>query len=314
LVGYFVLGPSDLYKLVKEIGKFVNNIRTLGTQATAQFETTMESQLELQEIRKAQRELNDAFSFRRSINVDDEGEAFSTEPGPKEPVPDVPMAGATTATAAAAPSENAAPPKRAKKRRRVKKKQPQPAPEEPTLNMEGSPVNNIPDLDMSSAFPDPAMATAESTGTGATKDEKKDDWFADDMPSASDMAKEDMEWLNLGIDDDSSSEKTAPDVAKLDPVEEAAAQSRFQQQMNASWNQKVIENEDKLAPLAMIMERLAILEDEKAAAERRLDDEFRERYRLEEEYYQKKREVLEQSAAKVQQDAYVTMQSSSKNV
>jgi len=224
------------------------------------------------------------------------------------------MAGATTATAAAAPSENAAPPKRAKKRRRVKKKQPQPAPEEPTLNMEGSPVNNIPDLDMSSAFPDPAMATAESTGTGATKDEKKDDWFADDMPSASDMAKEDMEWLNLGIDDDSSSEKTAPDVAKLDPVEEAAAQSRFQQQMNASWNQKVIENEDKLAPLAMIMERLAILEDEKAAAERRLDDEFRERYRLEEEYYQKKREVLEQSAAKVQQDAYVTMQSSSKNV
>ena len=47
LVGYFVLGPSDLYKLVKEIGKFIQNVRTLGTEATKTFENTMESQLEL---------------------------------------------------------------------------------------------------------------------------------------------------------------------------------------------------------------------------------------------------------------------------
>jgi Sec-independent protein translocase protein TatA len=72
------LGPSDLYKLVKSIGSLVQNARTLGTDLTRTFETNMESQLQLEEIRKAQRELNDAFSFRRSINVDQDEDAFTT--------------------------------------------------------------------------------------------------------------------------------------------------------------------------------------------------------------------------------------------
>ena len=75
-MGYFILGPSELYKLVKEIGKFIQNFRTLGAEATKSFEATMENQLELTELRKAQRELNDAFSFRRSINTDEYAEAF----------------------------------------------------------------------------------------------------------------------------------------------------------------------------------------------------------------------------------------------
>merc|ERR1719437_105581 len=37
----------------------------------------MESQLQLEEIRKAQRELNDAFSFRRSINVEADSDPFA---------------------------------------------------------------------------------------------------------------------------------------------------------------------------------------------------------------------------------------------
>ena len=53
--------------------------------------------------------------------------------------------------------------------------------------------------------------------------------------------------------------------------------------------------------------RLAILEEEKAAADTRLEDEFRRRFENEEEFYQKKRALLEEAAAKVQQDAYVTM-------
>ena len=69
--------PSDLYKLVKEIGKFIQNFRTLGTEAAKQFEGTMEDQLELTELRKAQAELSDAFSFRRSINTESGGEAFA---------------------------------------------------------------------------------------------------------------------------------------------------------------------------------------------------------------------------------------------
>ena len=75
-MGYFVLGPTDLYKLVKEIGKFVQNFQTFTSEATASFENNLESQLQLEEIRKAQRELTDAFSFRRSINVDEDTEAF----------------------------------------------------------------------------------------------------------------------------------------------------------------------------------------------------------------------------------------------
>lgn len=298
-----MLGPSDLYKLVKEIGKFVNNIRTLGTQATAQFETSMESQLELGEIRKAQRELNDAFSFRRSIN---------TEDGPVDPPfaeAEAPPVAAAAAVASTVTAEGEAPPKRKKRRRRVKKKVPA---AEPTVNMDGPVTNNIPDLDMRDAFPNPpAPSPTESDTLSTTATTKKDTWYEDDdIPSASDMAKEDLDWLTDLDDDDQDGEtttSTAPELAKLDPAAEAQQQSRFQQQMSESWNKKVMDNEDELAPLALIMERLAILEEEKATAERRLEDEFRERFQLEEDYYEKKRAVLEESAAKVQQEAYVTV-------
>ena len=75
-MGYFVLGPSDLYKLVKEIGKFIQNARNLGAEAAKSFEGTMDDQLELKELRRAQSELNEAFGFRRSINTSEFGEAF----------------------------------------------------------------------------------------------------------------------------------------------------------------------------------------------------------------------------------------------
>ena len=289
-MGYFVLGPSDLYKLVKEIGKFIQNIRTLGTEASFAFENSMESQLELKEIRKAQRELNEAFSFRRSINVDDDAEVFTkpdttTTMGPLEE-----EIGAGVA-AAAATAEDSAPPKR-KKRRRVKKRPVQPdTAVASTMESSGS-SGNIPDLDMSDAFP-------------SMKDERAD------IPSAEDMAKEDLEWLN-SEEPVSSSSTNAPAIEPKDPAQASQEQSRFQQQLSASWNQKVVENEDQLAPLAMIMEKLALLEEEKAAADRRLEDEFRERFQLEEDFYRKKRDLLEESAAQVQQDAYVTIDSKKK--
>ena len=40
-VAVIVLGPSDLYKLVKEIGKFIQNARTLGAEAAKSFEGTI---------------------------------------------------------------------------------------------------------------------------------------------------------------------------------------------------------------------------------------------------------------------------------
>jgi Sec-independent protein translocase protein TatA len=299
LVGYFVLGPSDLYKLVKEIGKFIQNVRTLGSEATKTFENSMESQLELKEIRKAQRELNDAFSFRRSINVDDQAEAFSTDTA--GPVEDVVPPAATAATAAASDATTTAPVKPKKKRRRIKKKQPAPVAE--TAEVSGS----IPDLDVNDAFPD-TTKSEKST-------EEDSDWFSDDKkerkPSAAEMAAEDRAWLDSTVDEDESP-KRAPVMAPVDAAATSAEQSRFQQQLSASWNQKVMENEEQLAPLALIMERLAILEEERAAADRRLEEEFRARFKLEEDYYREKRQVLEEAAAKVQSEAYVTMDGSSK--
>lgn len=123
-MGYFVLGPSDLYKVVKSLGQGIQNLRTLSSDVTKTFETNMESQLQLDELRKAQRELNDAFSFRRSINVDVDAE-FNT------------ISSSTNTTTAEAPAataqqETAEAQRTRKKRKRVKKKMEQ----------------NVPDLEM----------------------------------------------------------------------------------------------------------------------------------------------------------------------
>merc|ERR1711957_1063083 len=69
----------------------------------------------------AQRELNDAFSFRRSINVDGEQDAFSvttTTPRIGDEIADVKYDMSTTAEAVAAPK------RKKKKIRRIKVKKP----------------------------------------------------------------------------------------------------------------------------------------------------------------------------------------------
>lgn len=292
-----MLGPSDLYALVKEVGKFVQNVRTLGTEATTAFENTMESQIELKEIRRAQQELNDAFSFRRSINVDGDADAFSnTAAGPQEDVTGTGIPeSAVPPSVAATESVTGAAKKQKKKRKRVKKKQP--TSEAASLEYEAG--RTVPDLDMSDA-------TSENA--------KESDWFSDgnvsgsDFPSAAEMAAQDRDWL--AATSETSSEESESKSPPFDAAATSAEQSRFEQQLGGSWNQKILENEDKLAPLAMIMEKLALLEEEKTAADRRLEDEFLKRSQQEEEFYKKKRKILEEAAAEVQKDAYVTMDDS----
>ena len=106
-----------------------------------------------------------------------------------------------------------------------------------------------------------------------------------------------MERLQSGTqpDQDISSETT--------PEE----QDRFAKQLSGDWNAQILANEDKLSPLSKIMERLAILEEEKIAADKRLEEEFQLRTELEEKYYREKREMLEEAAAEVQADAYVSL-------
>ena len=82
-------------------------------------------------------------------------------------------------------------------------------------------------------------------------------------------------------------------------------------QLSGGWNKSVMDSEDALSPLSKIMERLAILEEEKNAADTRLEEEFRLRGELEEKYYREKRSILEEAASDTQMNAYVGMENDS---
>ena len=292
LVGYFVLGPSDLYKLVKEIGKFIQNIRTLGTDLTTTLESNMESQLQLEELRKAQRELNDAFSFRRSINTDDnEEEAFSTTVTTPRPAAEPPVAVVATDDGGAA---------KKKIRRRVRRK--------PASTANGG----VPDLEM------PAEAAPAATSK-ETKERPMDPFVEYTEEEMAKIDKDFDKYISLNDDEDEEdankkqeasdkdwfrdTDKAKTPVAAVDPQMEAAAQSRFQQQLSGNWNEQIMNNEEKLEPLAKVMQLLASLEEEKIASTKRLEEEYRKRAEMEEEFYRKQRKVLEDAAAQVQASA-----------
>jgi Sec-independent protein translocase protein TatA len=274
LVGYFILGPSDLYKLVKEIGKAVQNFRTLSTEATKTFESSMESQLQMEEIRKTQRELNDAFSFRRSINVDPDDEAFTTTTT-SEKVGAEPILSRTDDDGT-----------KGKKRIRRRKKPTVSSSEEneeteQQLRMDDSwetantGENNIPDLDMSYAFDTNAKSDWNL-------DSNSNDWFLE------------------------SENQSKGNVDETVPADAQSA-ARFQAQIQGNWNDSILGNEEQLSPLAKVMERLALLEEEKAAQVFRLEEEYRERAAMEEKFYRQKRALLEDAAAEIQANVYSSM-------
>jgi hypothetical protein len=92
-----------------------------------------------------------------------------------------------------------------------------------------------------------------------------------------------------------------------DPALEAYEKNRFQSQLSAEdWNAQIMANEDKLSPLAMVMQRLAILEEEKNAADRRLEEEFERRMDNEDKYYLEKRRVLEEAIEDIQRNAFAS--------
>lgn len=304
IVGYFVLGPSDLYKLVKEIGKFIQNFRTLGAEAAKQFEGTMEDQLELSEIRKAQAELNEAFNFRRSINTNDVGDAFektSFSDNIASAVEDgaAVAAGAAAATgttdASAEEGAAAAPAAPAKKKRRLVRRKKKKAVEEIEVPTEESVVpmaaEEYPDLDMLDVpdLTEEEKLRAERLGRLGGGDSAPDtsnepDWFT---ASEEDIANEVL-----------NNDK--------DPMLASFEKNRFQTQLSADdWNAQIMENEDELAPLSMVMKRLAILEDEKNAADKLLEEEYQRRMDNEDKYYLEKRKVLEEAITDIQEEVYM---------
>jgi Sec-independent protein translocase protein TatA len=294
LVGYFVLGPSDLYKLTKEIGKFVQNFRTFTSEATATLETNMENQLQLEEIRKAQRELTEAFSFRRSINVDKDTDPFEVNAqSPRLAVEEeiTEVAGVTSTLA----------PHKTKKVRRVKKKKVDFSPidiDKSSLDASASTnlANNVPDLDLDDPSSDTADRAMESIQAARDKLAKEQEVATVEEPIAQ-RHQERLERLQRAGESSPANGQVA-----------MAEQSRFQQQLSGQWNNQILTNEEKLDPLATIMQRLAVLEEEKVATDLRLQEEFRLREENEERFYREKRQLLDEAAAnaKVQASSYAS--------
>mmetsp|Transcript_43777 Transcript_43777/g.105590 ORF Transcript_43777/g.105590 Transcript_43777/m.105590 type:complete len:394 (-) Transcript_43777:103-1284(-) len=296
LVGYFVLGPSDLYKVTKEIGKFVQNFRTFSADATATLETNLESQLQLDEIRKAQRDLNEAFSFRRSINVDSDSEAF--EVNAKSPRLEAPE------PLAASPSDETGTgtPKKKIRRRRVKKKKVEEEQPFSMENIDSDITPNVPDLDMDAEMMESEERMMASL-TGANE-ELRNEQMEDE---AAQLRRERMERLQGGDAESEMAEKEmAAEGYDVPAMSDSTAQNRFQAQLSENWNEQIIAKEDELGPVADIMKRLAILEEEKIAADKRLQEEFKLREENEERFYREKRQLLEDAGAQLQTDAFAT--------
>jgi len=322
LVGYFVLGPSDLYKLVKEVGKFIQNIRSLGSEAATAFEGTMENQLELTELRKAQAELNEAFSFRRSINTYEGADAFDkTSFSENSAAAEAEMgvgasavgaaaaAGASTATAS---EEGTAPPKRKRRLVRRKKKK---AVEEVDVPSES---DVYPDLDMLDVPDLTTTSGSDASGEEGGSDEEKlraerlerlSGGKGESSSTTTDASSSEPDWFNASEEEIASEvlNNNRPSDATVDPAMESYEKQRFASQLSAEqWNSQIMENEDELAPLSMVMKRLAILEEEKNAADRRLEEEYQKRMDNEDKYYLEKRKVLEDAVTDIQENVYGT--------
>jgi hypothetical protein len=327
-----------LYKLTKEIGKFVQNIQSFSRDATAQLEDSMENNLQLEEIRKAQRDLNEAFNFRRSINVEEDTDPFEVNAkSPRTEMPDPPSsssfssnsasqafggafggeagaagAAATGGTAAAV----AAPPKK-KRRRRVKKTVA--VEEEPAIGdvNQGTVTKNIPDLAMEDGMSEAekSMSEAEKSMMASMElanEELRKEQEQIDLDASADRRKSYMERLESGqppkdVEDGAVQKELASTSGSgydLSTTEDDDAGARFQAQMSGNWNDQMLAMEEDLTPLAELMERLSILEDEKNANDSRLQEEFRLREENEQRYYKEKRVLLEEAAAKIQAQAY----------
>lgn len=289
LVGYFILGPSELYKITKEIGKFIQNFRTLGSEATKSFETAMEDQLQMQEIRKAQRELNSAFSFRRSINVDEDGEVFA-EPKPSESEDKSKMMDELNVDSTAM---------KKKKKRRIKRKTSDTM--DSSITLPGDSQTTIPDLDMASEFPMETLSAQISMEIDENGSQE-----SIDVPSTRNDLLSSPSDIMTGSDGRLDRDHTIIDETNKQPLwfDEEEKQARFAAQMSGNWNQRILDNEETLSPLAQVMEKLALLEEEREMINQRLEEEFRLRKQNDESYYQKKRALLENAAQQISTSLY----------
>jgi Sec-independent protein translocase protein TatA len=81
--GYFLLGPEELFRLSKEIGKLVGQAKEYVTKASAEWTETLDGEnfefKEVKEIQAAAQELQEAFNFRSARYNNDLGNFNSDE-------------------------------------------------------------------------------------------------------------------------------------------------------------------------------------------------------------------------------------------
>ncbi|KAL3810213.1 hypothetical protein ACHAXA_006353 [Cyclostephanos tholiformis] len=280
----------------------------------------MEDQLELTELRRAQRELNAAFGFRRSINTDEYGAAFDR--GGRTATATAVAGGAGGPLEAGRDEEEeedegttATSTRKRRLVRRRKKKTPavegedaaggemgmERVDDDAAFSSSSRFASTYPDLDEVDVPPDAdfllraerTKRLTSSTTAAATEgvrrggeDDDVVDWF---KASEGDVA-------SAILDGDGSANSNVVDYA---------AMNRFRSQLSVEeWNSKVMSKEDELSPLSMVMKRLAILEEEKNAADRLIEEEYRRRMDNEDKYYLEKRKALEDAIMEIQESVY----------
>jgi hypothetical protein len=182
-----------------------------------------------------------------------------------------------------------------KKRRLVRRKKKAVVEETPTVE----------ERDLLTEYPDLDMLDEPSNGATAPTD---DSLRAQRMErlggESSTAATQEPDWFTAS-EEDIASKILSQQPNNSNPALEAYEKNRFQSQLSAeAWNKQIMDNEDDLAPLAMVMKRLAILEEEKQAADRRLEEEYQRRMDNEDKYYLEKRRVLEESIEEIQTGLY----------
>jgi len=301
IVAYFMLGPQEMYKATKQIGKFISTFRTVSGDAVKGVQDSLENQIELDTIRKAQRELNSAFGFRRSINQYEGDANFrgmkaeDIELGDEDL--DVPVALRAKTNK-----------KKRFRKRKVKKETSAPTETEMEPAME-SPT--VPDLEWPT---DAAPATTELKDLQWPRDisETTNEVIpAAAAASTSTLREERMERLAKGTqsppdwykDNQADHEKPTGGENKEDVWMKEMEKQRFATQ-TGDWNEQIMANQEKLAPMEKLMQKLALLEEENRANVQRLEEEYAQRAQMENEYYRKRRALLEETAVEIQSNAY----------
>ena len=247
---------------MKEIGKFIQNARTLGAEAAKSFEGTMEDQLELKELRRAQSELNEAFGFRRSINTSEFGEAFdrtgslnsssggggfSASGGGGTAV----MATATGSTSSSSTSEvggeevdDDAPKRKRKLVRRKKKKVVEEIDVPESESEEGGEYNNnfaleYPDLDM--------LGSVDNDNDDAFLRAQRMERLQ--QSSMNEDEETTVDWFTASESDIASKILNPPEDSKPNSINSSFEKQRFQSQLSAEeWNAQIMAREDELSP------------------------------------------------------------------